>query len=43
METLVHELMWDTNAQDLLKRMISEEKNPKAIQKNKKEHEGHEI
>lgn len=43
METLVHELMWDTNAQDLLKKMISEEKNPKAIQKNKKEHEGHEI
>ena len=43
METLVHELMWDTNAQDLLKKMIPEEKNPKAIQKNKKEHEGHEI
>lgn len=43
METLVHELMWDTNAQDLLKKMIPEEKNPKTIQKNKKEHEGHEI
>ena len=43
METLVHELMWDINAQDLLKKMIPEEKNPKTIQKNKKEHEGHEI
>ena len=45
METLVHELMWDTNAQDLLKNMMAEITDKKTIEtagKSKKEYE-HEI